>query len=303
MLTGRGTSNWPNNTWRVTEVKSMRFLGVYREQMFSPGRVADDAAIMDTTLAALRTEGHDTDAMRAEALDGRSPDVDCVLTMGQSDRLLGILKDSKRRGVRIVNPVASIRLCHRAPLMRRLARAGLPLPPGKIVPVNGVDGKVELQPSKHYWVKRGDFHKIEPDDVVKVSSRSELEAAFRHFRRRRVAEVVVQEHAEGEVVKFYGVSGCPLVRRGYFAAFREYEDVDAADDLAQLRGVAKRAAAAVGLEVYGGDAIITGTGRVVLIDLNAWPSFSRCRSIAARNIAGYVAGAELSPEKQLTGYL
>jgi D-alanine-D-alanine ligase-like ATP-grasp enzyme len=50
----------------------------------------------------------------------------------------------------------------------------------------------------------------------------------------------------------------------------------------------RRAAAALGLEVYGGDAIVTASGRIVLLDLNAWPSFALYREEAAERIAEYL---------------
>ena len=53
---------------------------------------------------------------------------------------------------------------------------------------------------------------------------------------------------------------------------------------------ARRAAAAFGLEVFGGDAIVTPRGHLVLIDLNAWPSFALYRDEAAAEIAAYLVG-------------
>ena len=51
----------------------------------------------------------------------------------------------------------------------------------------------------------------------------------------------------------------------------------------------KRAAGALGLEVYGGDAIATASGDLVLLDLNAWPSFALYRDEAAPVIAEYLS--------------
>jgi hypothetical protein len=41
--------------------------------------------------------------------------------------------------------------------------------------------------------------------------------------------------------------------------------------------------------VYGGDAIATADGDLVLLDLNAWPSFALYRDEAAPAIAAYLA--------------
>ena len=59
-------------------------------------------------------------------------------------------------------------------------------------------------------------------------------------------------------------------------------------DQAALARVVRRAATALGLEVYGGDAIVTPTNRVVLLDVNAWPSFALYRDEAAERIAEHL---------------
>ena len=56
-------------------------------------------------------------------------------------------------------------------------------------------------------------------------------------------------------------------------------------DAARLREAAFEAAAALGLEVFGGDAIIQADGEPIIIDLNAWPSYALYRDRAAQAIA------------------
>ena len=59
--------------------------------------------------------------------------------------------------------------------------------------------------------------------------------------------------------------------------------------VARLRDAALGAAAAVGLEIFGGDAIIRADGEPVIIDINAWPSYARYRDQAAQAIANHLA--------------
>ena len=263
----------------------MLVLGVYREEIFSPGRVEDDKQIMDAALTELRALGHATRAVSAEALDAPLPGVGCVLTMAQSRRVLAVLEAWGEEGVLVINAPSAIYACRRTSLVRVLDTAGLPLPPGEIVSLNDGDavGRQASHSFGHCWLKRGDVHRISEGDVVKATSGPEFEAALDHFRNHRIPKVVIQGHLEGEVVKFYGI------RNGYFAGFGASGNGDGAGRLADLRSIAKLAADAVGLEIYGGDAIITPDGRTVLIDLNAWPSFSRCRQDASKNIASYAA--------------
>jgi len=51
----------------------------------------------------------------------------------------------------------------------------------------------------------------------------------------------------------------------------------------------RRAALALGLDVYGGDAIVTPASEIVLLDVNAWPSFALYRDEASLAIASYLA--------------
>ena len=60
-------------------------------------------------------------------------------------------------------------------------------------------------------------------------------------------------------------------------------------DVSALADAASRAAASLGLEVFGGDAIATRDGRILVIDLNAWPSFALFRDEAGPTIGAYLA--------------
>ena len=57
----------------------------------------------------------------------------------------------------------------------------------------------------------------------------------------------------------------------------------------RLARLVRAAATALGLEVYGGDAIASADGGLVLLDVNAWPSFALYRDEAAPVIAAYLA--------------
>lgn len=270
-------------------MKPESILGIYRERVFSPGKVRDDAAILDDTLEELSSMGFRVDAVRAEDLDGSIPRPSWVLTMAQSPSVLAVIEDWARLGTRVVNSLDSIRKCYRKPLSLALERAGLPVPPSEIVPVGAALEKITLPSSVPVWLKRGDVHAVRKGDVVSIASREELSRALQHFRRHNVDEILVQGHVAGPVVKFYGVG-----RGDYFKAFLASTDVDITTEVAEVLGpVAQRAAGVVGLEVYGGDAVMTGNGSVTLIDLNDWPSFSRCRRPAARNIALYLQNRAL----------
>ncbi len=266
-------------------MKRESVLGIYREHVFSPGKIQDDAAILDATLEELSSAGLRVRAIRAEDLEDPIPRPGWVLTMAQSSAVLAILDDWAGLGTTVVNSVASIRNCYRKPLSRILHAAGVPVPSSRVISLSAAETEITAPPSTPIWLKRGDVHAIEADDVTSVSSKQELLLALSHFQRQNVGEILIQDHVEGPVVKFYGVG-----RGDYFRAFQASTGQDITMEVRpKLLKVAQHAAEAVGLDVYGGDAVMTG-GRVAIVDVNDWPSFSRCRHQAARSIAAYLLG-------------
>ena len=274
-------------------MRPLTFLGVYREALFSPGKVQDDAAILDAVLQELASRGCRVRAVRAEDMDGTMRRPLRVVTMAQSPRVLEILEGWSSRGTNVVNSAHSIRNCYREALTGILEQAGLPAPPGRIVPIGAAEREITLNGSGPVWLKRGDVHAIQAGDVAAVSSKDELSKALRHYRTHGVESILVQQHVEGPVVKFYG-AGQGAFFRAYLAATGE----DITDEVQPLSVIARDAAQAVGLEVYGGDAVLTGGGGVALIDLNDWPSFSRCCRPAAGSIAAYLESGARRPSPE-----
>ncbi|HTT77998.1 MAG TPA: hypothetical protein VMF50_18690 [Candidatus Binataceae bacterium] len=261
---------------------NLTVLGVYREAEFSPGKVAADTAIIDAALAELKRAGADITAITAEKFAAAAPRyTDVVLAMCQSHRALSSLAAVEKIGAVVMNTALAIRNCYRDLLGAGLMNAGVPVPDGALVstalpldpkPLRALDLNAPL------YVKRGDLHALGPDDVSRVTGYDQLEAALADFARRGVHKVYVQQEVPGEVVKFYGVSGSH-----YFAAIPERGSL--ADELkSALQRSASVAADALGLDVWGGDAIFHGN-EFAIIDFNDWPSFSRVREEAARAIA------------------
>src|SRR5215510_6220692 len=91
--------------------------GVFREAEFSPGRVADDAAILERTAAALTARGVDVRLGGPEL--ALADDVDAVLAMCQSPSALAILDRAVTR-VPVLNSARAIRSCFRAVTVRLL---------------------------------------------------------------------------------------------------------------------------------------------------------------------------------------
>ena len=266
-------------------MKPATLLGLYREQVYSPGKIDDDAAILDATLDELSAMGYGIARLHAEALDRTTSRPEFVLTMAQSPRVLGILDEWEQLGIRIVNSVSSVRNCYRKPLVRVLQGCGVLMPPSRMMALEEARETLDVKPSQRLWFKRGDVHAIQAGDVVPVASRDELARALDHYGDKNISDILVQEHVEGPVVKFYGVG-----EDEYFKAYLASTGEEITGGTSQLAAAARIAAGAVGLGVYGGDAVLVDGDGVSLIDLNDWPSFSRCCDSAAVSIARYVAG-------------
>ena len=118
-------------------------------------------------------------------------------------------------------------------------------------------------------------------------SADEIRALLEAFQSRGVAQAAVQEHIDGDLVKLYGVghSGEMWFRWFYHKEqqLQRYPFSERA-----LRELFFRAGRILGLEVFGGDAVVTAEGSIYLIDINAWPSFALFRKEASEAIGQHI---------------
>jgi hypothetical protein len=265
-------------------------LAVLREPVFSPGMVEHDAAILEAAAAELAARGVDCRVVRVEELDGLASVPDLVLSMAEGEDSLARLGLLEERGALVLNSPASVRATRRTALLE-LAHPRGPLVEGVLVETDDGD---RIPPgflaSGSAWIKRGDYHALGAGDVVRAES-GDVKAALRALHARGIPRAVVQPHVPGDVVKFYGVAGSQRAAASAVSVrpfFRWFATSGAGPDAAAaatLQESAHAAARAAGLSIFGGDAILAAGSSPVLVDLNAWPSFWRCRADAARAIA------------------
>ena len=114
---------------------------------------------------------------------------------------------------------------------------------------------------------------------------SDLFAA--HEIRRGMPKVAVRGGVAPDALAalplLYGLAGGAFFHWFYSGETRKYPF-----DFSQLHSVADQAAAAAGLDIFGGDVIVSASGDLTLIDLNDWPSFAPCRERAAYAIAQFI---------------
>jgi hypothetical protein len=258
-------------------------VGVYREHEFSPGKVAADAAILDAVLANLAAHGIETSAVdAAEFAAGQQSRCALVMAMCQGEAALQRLARAQAEGALVINSPQAIRSCYRDRLGAILKNAAAPVPDGVLVETGaGIDRRAiaTLDPQRGIYVKRGDLHALFDSDVRMAGDEAALALALRDFSARGIRLAYLQQAVEGRVVKFYGVT-----RVDYFSVAAP--DASPSELLGRLKEAAQAAARALGLEVWGGDAIVDPANEnFKIVDFNDWPSFERVRAPAAKAIA------------------
>jgi hypothetical protein len=278
-------------------VNARRCWGIFRELAHSPGRETDDALILKETARRLGDRGFDVALLTTEdvtALHASEEPAPFLFVMCERLPILDLLARWEARGCRAVNRPEGVRNTYRDRTAALFARSGVRFPASTLV---ATDDPAPEAPSggldlAGLWIKRGDVHATEAGDVVRAASTEDALAQLARLSKRGVARALLQEHVAGDLVKFYGVGA-----GGWFEWFYHRDQVLSRHpfDPARLAAEARKAAEALGLEVWGGDAIVGPEGEPVVIDLNAWPSFALYRDRAADAIAAHLAAAFAVP--------
>ena len=260
----------------------MKILMIRRAEQFSPHSVENDRAILEAVASRLSRRGHAvtqiSETAVAFSLSADKPDF--IFSMARLPETLRLLDAS---GVKVVNSPSGVARSSRRHLQELMRSLSIPIPSGE-----GRHG---------YWVKRGDAAAQTETDVIYASDEQALSEAKAAMCARGIHDYLVSPHVEGDLVKFYGV-----LSAGFFRYFYPTDDGLSKFGMERLNGQARhypfdvnslqtsaeQLAAAVGLEVYGGDAIVKADATWCMIDFNDWPSFSRCREEAADAIAGLI---------------
>lgn len=149
------------------------------------------------------------------------------------------------------------------------------------------------------WVKAMRPDGAQSADVTYVSTPLQADRRIIELAAQQVPDIVVTRHVEGDLIKCYCVcTKEPFIdwfypqETGYSKFGGEAESHNSALSYVplnndQLLTIADRISRQLGLEVFGFDAIVQpGTSSneppvITVIDVNDWPSFSRCKEKAA----------------------
>ncbi|KAA6328043.1 hypothetical protein EZS27_023022 [termite gut metagenome] len=272
--------------------------GIPRNTLFSPNHIGNDAAIFSAVSSLLSEAGFQINIYTEQEFLVKPLQERFIFTMLRSEQAIRRLQQFEEEGGKSVNSVRGIENCTRERMTKLLMEHRIPHPDSLVV---SVAETVSTFPSgkrvTSCWVKRGDFHAIHREDVTYVTKAEDLKEVMAEYALRNIQRVVINEHLEGDLVKFYGVAGTDFFH--WFYPYNRghskfgHETVNGKPEefpfsVDYLREICDAAANALSLVVYGGDCIISADGNARIIDFNDWPSFAPCREEASHAIASVI---------------
>ncbi len=265
----------------------MNILAIARNPLDSPRMVDNDRAILLAVAQQLEILGNKVKiADENDITDSES--YDAIFHMSRNNTILAKLQQVQEMGINVTNRPAGVKNCSRKECMEIMSCNNIPQPQYFHLSTE------ENAPSRGYplWLKKGEGWSNSPQDVCYATSPSEANKILKILRKRGITDVVCTCHIKGDLIKFYGV------KEDFFHWYYPTPE-NSKFGLEIINGTAKRylfdsklfkrvafeAADSIGVEIFGGDAIVTPNGDFYIIDLNDFPSFSCCRKEASEAIA------------------
>ena len=261
---------------------------IARAPIDSPNMTANDAAILERVAALLKEQGAEVVSI-GEEVEEIPSDIQVVCTMSRTAKTLELLKRAEKQGCIVVNPTAAVENSSRKRFMEILRHNDIPQPAYAII--DSTAGVTRM--CYPCWIKKADGWCNHKDDVCYAQSAEEATRAIGQMAQRGIMEFILMQHCKGDIVKFYGIADrlfhyCYPTTGKFGHEEKNGTPRHYAFDTTTLKEIAQRAAQAIGLEIYGGDAIITPRGEIFMIDINDFPSFTLVREAAAAEIAGLI---------------
>lgn len=276
-------------------MSKVKIAGVKRGTQYSPNHVGNDGLIFSLTAQALRSMGYEVNEYTEAEFVLKNIEEPVIFNMARDKTTIAKLKRLEDEGHLVVNSGRGIDNCTRANMTQILLDNEIPHPRSVIVETDEhLNGQLSEMKVKAVWIKRGDFHAIHREDVTFARSIEEVNDVLKEFRLRGIPNAVINEHLEGDLVKFYGVANTDFFYKFYpFDLSHSKFGHEAINGSAkqfpfskeELKAVCDKAGEALGVHIYGGDCVVADDGSFKIIDFNDWPSFAPCRDDAGKKIA------------------
>ena len=266
-----------------------------RAGAYSPNHIGNDAAIFNATADQLRKRGCVVNIYSEEQFNSGKVTEKIILNMCREQASIKRLQEEEDRGSIVINSGYGIENCTRERMTRILLGNNIPYPDSIIVDTDeAVVAKLSQANINNCWIKRGDFHAMHKEDVSYVRHAEEAQEVLQEYFYRGIKRAVINRHLVGDLIKFYGIRNSPFFywcypfdeghsKYGLEAINGKSKGIDF--DIEHLKKICHDASEALGVEIYGGDCIVSPDGAIRIIDFNDWPSFAPCRNEAAPFIA------------------
>ncbi|GHV30668.1 hypothetical protein FACS1894177_03660 [Bacteroidia bacterium] len=271
----------------------LKMAAIRRDTRFSPNHILADAAIFDLTVTHLiKMNCEVTEYAESEFCE--SPiDADVIFNMARDVRTIQKLQELETQGKKVINSGYGIENCTREKMTGLLNKHAIPQPKNIIVPTNKPFSDTDFICNR-YWVKKGCSY-IHYENVTYAATVDDVENILCEYALHAIPIAVINEHIEGDWVKFYGVRGSSFFHWFYPTNDRNHRvsDLEAINgratgipfDVESLKEICNSASSVLNVPVYGGDCVIDKIGNIYIIDFNDWPSFAACKTVAAFHIA------------------
>lgn len=276
-------------------MEKIRIAGVKRQVKYSPNHIGNDGMIFNLTVDALRRLGYEVREYTEWEFVLTDVDEPVIFNMARDKATVARLQDLEEKGAIVINSGFGIENCTRGRMTEMLLENDIPHPKSIIINTNeDATEKLKEMNIDAFWVKRGDFHAIHREDVTFARSIEEAADIVKEFALRGIPLAVINEHLEGDLVKFYGVANTSFFYKFYpFDLSHSKFGLEEINGIAQqvfysreaLKKVCDKAGDILNVQVYGGDCVVAKDGSFKIIDFNDWPSFAPCREKAAPKIA------------------
>lgn len=283
-------------------MRDLRIAGVRRDSRFSPNHIDNDAYIFSSTADELRELGCEVIEYTEKEFVNNDIDQPVVFNMARDWHTVRKLQRLEDSGRLILNSGYGIENCTREKMTKLLLSNRVPHPESLIEKTTtDPTHDMQLLGKSEFWIKRGDFQAMQRSDVSFVRNIEEAKSVLREYASRGIKTAVINEHLQGDLVKFYGVLDTDFFHWFYPGDYNHskfgLEKINGTPkgihfDPQDLKKICSQAAQVLGVRIYGGDCVIDEHDKCIkIIDFNDWPSFAPCRDRAAESIAGMIYAA------------
>lgn len=270
-----------------------RVAAVRRDTVFSPNHIENDEAIMAAVIAGLHNAGVEVLEFSEAEFQPTIDRFKLVVHAGRSVSFVNKLERFEQMGGVAINSVAALKNSRRVAFTSLMLDHEMPHPQSWLIDTSN-SPSIE---GDGFWVKNTADYTRFADDVTFAADGNKLKDELMRFRVRGIDKVVVSRHVKGDIVKFYCLGDDSFFywcypqtwghsKFGHEAINGELNHYPF--DQNRLRRLAIEAAKVLDLELLGGDAVVTPTGDIILIDVNDFPSFKPCANQAAEAIVRFV---------------